>query len=101
MVRIAREISRPNRGPRSKRFCHIERDDAVSVRTFEPVSVSHQRRLEIADELRKYAEVGAAGTVSEEEAEDILTEGMEVFAQAIVLIGVHRPGHCNPRARTG
>jgi hypothetical protein len=32
----------------------IQEDEAVSVRTFEPVAVSHQRRLEIANELRKY-----------------------------------------------
>ncbi len=30
----------------------IQEDEAVSVRTFEPVTVSHRRRLEIADELR-------------------------------------------------
>ena len=29
----------------------IHEDEAVSVRTFEPVDVSHQRRLEIANEL--------------------------------------------------
>lgn len=39
----------------------IQEDDAVSVRTFEPATLSHQRRLEIANELRKYfAEVDAA-----------------------------------------
>ena len=56
----------------------IQEDEAVSVRTFEPVTVSHRRRLEIADELRKYfAEVDAARQpVSEEEAEDIITEAM-------------------------
>jgi hypothetical protein len=56
----------------------IQEDEAVSVRTFEPVVVSHQRRLEIANELRKYfAEVDAARKpVSEEEAEDIITEAM-------------------------
>ena len=56
----------------------IQEDEAVSVRTFEPVAVSHQRRLEIANELRKYfAEVDAARKpVSEEEAEDIITEAM-------------------------
>jgi hypothetical protein len=30
----------------------IQEDEAVSVRTFEPVTVSHQRRLKIANELR-------------------------------------------------
>ena len=38
----------------------IQEDEAVGVRTFEPVTVSHRRRLEIANELRKYfAEVNA------------------------------------------
>ena len=52
--------------------------EAVSVRAFEPVTISHQRRLEIADELRKYfAEVDAnRKPVSEEEAEEIITEAM-------------------------
>src|SRR5580692_10960987 len=56
----------------------IQQDEAVSVRTFEPVTVSHQRKLEIANELRRYfAEVDAARKpVSEEEAEDIITEAM-------------------------
>jgi hypothetical protein len=56
----------------------VQAGEAVSVRTFEPVSVSHQRRLEIADELRKYfAEVDACRKpVSEEEAEEIITEAM-------------------------
>ena len=56
----------------------VQAGEAVSVRTFEPVSISHQRRLEIADELRKYfAEVDAnRKPVSEEEAEEIITEAM-------------------------
>ena len=56
----------------------VQAGEAVSVRTFEPVSVSHQRKLEIADELRKYfAEVDACRKpVSEEEAEEIITEAM-------------------------
>ena len=56
----------------------VQAGEAVSVRTFEPVSISHQRRLEIADELRKYfAEVDASRKpVSEEEAEEIITEAM-------------------------
>ena len=56
----------------------IQEDEAVSVRAFEPANLSHQRRLEIANELRKYfVEVDAArGTVSDEEAEDIITESM-------------------------
>jgi hypothetical protein len=66
----------------------IQEDEAVSVRTFEPVAVSHQRRLEIANELRKYsAEADAARKpVSEEEAEDIITEAMRS-----VRPGYHRP----------
>jgi hypothetical protein len=56
----------------------VQAGEAVSVRTFEPVRISHQRRLEIADELRKYfAEVDAnRKPVSEEEAEEIITEAM-------------------------
>jgi hypothetical protein len=56
----------------------VQEDEAVSVRTFKPATVPHQRKLEIADELRKYfAEVDASRQpVSEEEAEDIITEAM-------------------------
>ena len=56
----------------------VQAGEAVSVRTFEPVNVSYQRRLEIADELRKYfAEVDASRKpVSEEEAEEIINEAM-------------------------
>jgi hypothetical protein len=56
----------------------VQAGEAVSVRTFEPVNVSRQRRLEIADELRKYfAEVDARRKpVSEEEAEEIINEAM-------------------------
>ena len=56
----------------------VQAGEAVSVRTFEPVSISHQRRLEVADELRKYfAEVDAnRKPVSEEAAEEIITEAM-------------------------
>jgi hypothetical protein len=56
----------------------VQEDEAVSVRTFEPVTVSHERKLEIANELRRYfAEVDAARKpVSEEETEDIITEAM-------------------------
>jgi hypothetical protein len=56
----------------------VREDEAVSVRTFEPVTVSHQRRLEIANELRKYfAEVDSAHKpVSEEQAEEVITEAM-------------------------
>jgi hypothetical protein len=56
----------------------VQDDDAVSVRTFETAMVPHQRKLEIADELRKYfAEVDASRQpVSEEAAEDIITEAM-------------------------
>lgn len=56
----------------------VQEDEAVSIRTFEPAAVPHQRRVEIAAELRKYfAEVDASRQpVSEEEAEDIITEAM-------------------------
>jgi len=56
----------------------VQEREAVSIRTFEPVGVPHQRKLEIADELRKYfAEVDASrGPVSEGEAEEIITEAM-------------------------
>jgi hypothetical protein len=56
----------------------VQAGEAVSVRTFEPVNVSHQRRREIADELRKYfAEVDASRKpVSDEEAEEIINEAM-------------------------
>ncbi len=56
----------------------VHAGEAVSVRTFEPVRISHQRRLEIADELRKYfAKVDASRKpVSEEEAEAIINEAM-------------------------
>lgn len=52
--------------------------EAVSVRTFEPATVSHQRKLEIVNELRKYFAEGDAARkpVSEAEAEDIITEAM-------------------------
>jgi hypothetical protein len=57
----------------------VQAGEAVSVRTFVPVSVSHQRRLEIPDELRKYfAEVDASRKpVSEEEAEEVITEAIQ------------------------
>ena len=56
----------------------VQKGEAVSVRTFEPARIPHQRRLEIAGELRKYfAEADAARKpVSEEETEDIVTEAM-------------------------
>ena len=56
----------------------VQDSEAVSVRTFEPAVVSHERKLEIADELRKYfAEVDTSRKpVSHEEAEDIITEAM-------------------------
>jgi hypothetical protein len=52
--------------------------EAVSIRTFEPATVSHQRKLEIANELREYfAEVDASRRpVSDEETEDIINEAM-------------------------
>ena len=56
----------------------VQEGEAVSVRTFEPATMPHRRKLEIADELRKlFAEVDAARKpVSEEEAEDVITEAM-------------------------
>ena len=56
----------------------VEDGEAVSVRTFEPATASPERRLEIAHELRKYfAEVDSARQpVSEQEAEDLITEAM-------------------------
>jgi hypothetical protein len=52
--------------------------DAISLATFEPVTVSHQRRLAIADELRKYfGEVDASRKpVSDNEAADTINEAM-------------------------
>ena len=60
----------------------VQDSEAVSVRTFEPVAVSPQRKLEIANELKYYfAEVDAAresvpAPDGERQAEDILTEAM-------------------------
>ena len=55
----------------------VQDSEAVSVRTFEPATVSHQRKLEIANELRKYfAEVDASRKPASEEAEDVITEAM-------------------------
>jgi len=56
----------------------VQDGEAVSVRTFEPARFSHERKLEIAGELRKYfAEVDASRhRLSDEEAETIITEAM-------------------------
>ena len=56
----------------------VQNGESVSVRAFEQATVSHQRKLEIANELRNYfAEVDAARKpVSEAEEEDIITEAM-------------------------
>jgi hypothetical protein len=56
----------------------VREDEAVSVRTFEPLNIPHQRKLEIAQEMRRYfEEVDALSkSVSEEEVEDIVTEAM-------------------------
>jgi len=56
----------------------VQDGEAVSVRTFEPATVSPERKLEIANALRSYfAEVDAARrSVSEAEAEDVITEAM-------------------------
>lgn len=55
----------------------LESED-ISVRAFEPSPVSDRRRLEIADELRKYfAEVDAnRKEVSDDEAEEIINEAL-------------------------
>ena len=73
------KISLPTRRPPSKRFWGAGfRKKKRSASVPSTVTVSHQRRLEIANELKKYfAEVDAARKpVSEEEAEDIITEAM-------------------------
>lgn len=64
----------------------VQDGEAVSVRTFQPAALSHRRKLEIANELRKYfAEVDASRKpVSDQEAEDIITESMRSV----------RPGYC-------
>jgi hypothetical protein len=57
----------------------VQDGEAVSVRTFEPATVSHERKLEIANELRKYfAEVDSSRkpVAEEEEAEAVITEAM-------------------------
>lgn len=79
MIYNAKDLSPDQRAVLEALLGHrVQEDEAVSVRTFEPANVSHQRKLEIADELRKYfAEVDASRKpVSEEEAEDIITEAM-------------------------
>ena len=56
----------------------VQEGEAVSLRTFEPATVLPQRKLELANELRKYfAEVDAARKpISEAEAEDMITEAV-------------------------
>ena len=56
----------------------IPDSEAVSIRAFEPAPVSPERKREIVAELKKYyAEVDASmNQVSEQEAEDIITEAM-------------------------
>lgn len=56
----------------------VEDSESVSVRTFEPASVSPERKLEVSSELKKYfAEVDASRKpVSDEETEDIINEAM-------------------------
>ena len=56
----------------------VQDGEAISVRTFEPAKVSPQRRLEIANDLRKYfAEVDTSRkAVPDAEAEDIVAEAM-------------------------
>jgi hypothetical protein len=52
--------------------------EAVSVRTFQQVSIPLERRLEIAEELRKhFADADAsARNALDKEAEEIITEAM-------------------------
>jgi hypothetical protein len=54
-------------------------DEAISVRAFEPPSISDERRQEIADELRKYfAEVDAnRRPATPDEAEEVITEAIQ------------------------
>ena len=64
----------------------VQEGEAISVRTFEPATVSHQRKLEIANELRKYfAEVDAS---------------RKSFAQAFAPTREDCPRHRNPRSST-
>jgi len=52
--------------------------ETVSIEAFEPPAVSDQRRLEIAEELKRhFAEVDAGSAeVSATETDDIITEAM-------------------------
>jgi hypothetical protein len=52
--------------------------EAISVRAFEPPTISDERRQEIAEELRKYfAEVDAnRQPASADEADEIITEAI-------------------------
>ena len=56
----------------------ILEEEAVSVRAFEPPTLSDQRRHEMADELKRYfAEVDANRKhISDEEAEEIINEAL-------------------------
>jgi hypothetical protein len=56
----------------------ILENEKISVRAIEPPELSHERRKEMAEALRKhFAEVDARrGPGSEEEAEEVLTEAM-------------------------
>jgi hypothetical protein len=56
----------------------VSEQETVSVQAFEPSALSDQKRLEIAEALKKYfAEVDSNRLpVSAEEAEDILNEAM-------------------------
>ena len=78
----------------------VQDGEAVSVRTFEPVSISRQRKLEISDELRKYfAEVDARRKpVSEEEAEEVITEAMRSVRPG--SRPYRSPRHRHSRSRT-
>ncbi len=56
----------------------VPEGNAVSIRTFEPVAVSPERKREIADALRRHFALTDAARmpVSEEESEDIISEAM-------------------------
>ncbi len=72
-------ISRLTKRPLSKHFWGgVQDTEAVRVRTFERATISPERKLVVANELRNYsAEVDAAREpVSDEEAADVMSEAM-------------------------
>jgi hypothetical protein len=79
MICIARELS-PDQKAAIEMLLgrRVQDGEAVSVRTFRPAALPHQRKMEIAGELRKYfAEVDVARqNISEPEAEAIITQAI-------------------------